>query len=537
MRIATKTIYEMSRYQLSSAVEDQYQANLVVATGKRINSLSDDPVGVTQILDIKSNIASLVQLERNIETGKTWLTSADTTLSSINTSLKEAMVLCEQMITDTYSEDDRANAAEQVDEILKQVIQFANTQVNGQYIFAGTNTNTQPFELNAPDDPTTVDYYGNSQAFKVKTGTNEIMEVGFNGADVFGLSEITINDTNNMIDFVEYSSGIEGSELSAVITDGTYSYEELATAISNAMNIASDQSGIGINYSVDFDATTNQFAIQDDGTTSDVHVELLWESGMNAGTSIGTYIGFDRIDIRDALTSDIGVEEFPITINSGDDTIAFSEDDGSGPVSLSVTIPATTYNSGGDLASALELAMDLESVTNGYNIDYSVTYGNSSQQFVISKEIGTTLESFTLSGTSSSSGALAALGFSNTDHAFTPPTSDNEVNWSIFDTLIDLKTYLESNDTNGIAKSMTTLDTHFNDLLSFITETGSKINSLEIRENCISDLSLSFTERLTELEDADIIEASINLSSTQAAYEAALSAASKILSLNILDYM
>ena len=57
MRVANKTIYDSVTYNLRNRTQDMNEANVIVSTGKRINNLSDDPVGLTQALNIKSAIS------------------------------------------------------------------------------------------------------------------------------------------------------------------------------------------------------------------------------------------------------------------------------------------------------------------------------------------------------------------------------------------------------------------------------------------------------------------------------------------------
>ncbi|MBW2642766.1 MAG: flagellar hook-associated protein 3, partial [Deltaproteobacteria bacterium] len=69
MRVANKTIYDGVKYNLGNCTQEMYKANETVSTGKRINNLSDDPVGLTQSLNIRSTLASIEQMGRNISYG------------------------------------------------------------------------------------------------------------------------------------------------------------------------------------------------------------------------------------------------------------------------------------------------------------------------------------------------------------------------------------------------------------------------------------------------------------------------------------
>ena len=83
MRVATRTIFDNIKINLDKATEAMAEANLVASSGKRINRLSDDPVGLVTVLDLRSSLANIEQLQRNINTGRSWLNMAESAMSQI----------------------------------------------------------------------------------------------------------------------------------------------------------------------------------------------------------------------------------------------------------------------------------------------------------------------------------------------------------------------------------------------------------------------------------------------------------------------
>jgi len=418
MRVANRTVYDTITFNLGNITEQLQKANEVVATGKRINSLSDDPVGLTQCLNIRSSLANLDQLDKNISTARTWLNAGETALDSTNDLISDTKVLCLQMANDSMNATDRAEAAGLVDGYLRQILSLANTQVNGQYIFAGTKTDTKAFAFDDEANPTKVTYSGNDTPFTIKIGKDAKVAVGRDGEEVFWDQFVTIDSTNNKIDF--YEDGTNDNTLVAIIAEGNYTVSELEAEIERALEEASDNATVpnSIDYTVSYDSSTKKFTIEGDLTLTEL--QLLWKTGANAGTSVGPDIGFDA-----------------------------SEDDTTG-----------------------------------------ITH-----------------------------------------------SSDREVQWGIFNTLIDLKGYLEANDVDGIQRSMTRLDTHFNNFSTTISDTGSKEIRLDIKEKVISDLNLSYMTRKSKLEDADMIEAITELQAKEVAYQAALASSARVMQLSLVDYL
>ncbi len=179
MRVANTTIYEMVKFNLGNITEELNKASNVVSTGKRINNLSDDPVGLNQALIIKSTLANIEQMDRNIAFGKTWLVASESAMNHVQDLISDTKSLCIQMATATTSSAGRASAAVTVQNTIDQMVSLANTELNGRYIFAGSKTDTTPFDQDGT-------YNGDNNPFTINIGRNSTVQVGSDGEAVFG---------------------------------------------------------------------------------------------------------------------------------------------------------------------------------------------------------------------------------------------------------------------------------------------------------------------------------------------------------------
>jgi flagellar hook-associated protein 3 FlgL len=186
MRVANKSVFDASKYQLANVAEELSNANLIVATGKRINKLSDDPVGVTQGLNIKAALANIEQLGRNISLGNLWLAASESAMSQTQGIVSELKALSVQMASATTDAASRNSAAQIVQNMLAEIVTLANTDVSGRYIFSGTKTDAAPFSQNGT-------YSGNNDAFTIKSGKNATIEVGSDGSAAFGTLFTTLS--------------------------------------------------------------------------------------------------------------------------------------------------------------------------------------------------------------------------------------------------------------------------------------------------------------------------------------------------------
>ncbi len=219
MRVATKAMYDLIKFNLAHITDDLNQANKVVATGKRINDLSDDPVGLANALQIKSNIANINQVSRNINMGKSWLLASEGALTNVQNMLSDTRALCVEMATATKSPADRDAAALTIQNVKDEIIALANTQVSGNYIFAGTNTEVLAFETDGT-------YNGNNNPFAIKTANDSVMQIGADGEAIF--SDIL----TSLDDLITQLQGNDVNGISASITSMEGHHSDISATIS-----------------------------------------------------------------------------------------------------------------------------------------------------------------------------------------------------------------------------------------------------------------------------------------------------------------
>lgn len=220
MRVANKTIYDSVKYNLGSIYEELNKANEIATTGKRINNLSDDPVGLTQSLNIRSNLASIEQMGRNISYGNSWFTASESAMTSVQNIISDTKVLCIQMANATIGPEQRSWAAGTVQNMLDEIVSLGNTDVAGNYIFAGSKTDTVPFDQDGT-------YNGDNNPFSIKISKNSTVEIGSDGQAVFGNIFNTLFDlkaaleTNDLGGIQDAMGNLDGhfDDISAKISD------------------------------------------------------------------------------------------------------------------------------------------------------------------------------------------------------------------------------------------------------------------------------------------------------------------------------
>ena len=148
MRVSNRATYQGIQLQLSNIEGQMASLNEQISSGKRINRPSDDPIGTTQALGLENTLSEIGQYQKNIQFGQSWLNATESSLQSISDLVTSGKAIANQMATGTYSADQRAAAANQVQGLLDQLRGLGNSQLNGRYLFSGYQDQSQAYDQN-----------------------------------------------------------------------------------------------------------------------------------------------------------------------------------------------------------------------------------------------------------------------------------------------------------------------------------------------------------------------------------------------------
>lgn len=183
MRVTDQQSYQLLLSNFQQVSRNLLTAQQQVSTGRRVNTPSDDPEAFGRIVSTKSSLSQATQWLRNIDRGTSRLDMADSTLSQVSNLLSRVKELAVASASGTSTANDRLAAATEVRDIDRQLVALANTQADGQSIFAGTKTDIQPYAVTSGD---TVTYSGNAETQSIAVGQNDTIQVTIPGSQIFG---------------------------------------------------------------------------------------------------------------------------------------------------------------------------------------------------------------------------------------------------------------------------------------------------------------------------------------------------------------
>src|SRR5699024_3218193 len=111
-----------------------------ITTGKKINRPSDDPVIAMKGINYRTEVTEAEQYTRNATEVWNWFDHSDDVLGKSTKAMQRMEELANQAANGTNTQDELNSIKKEVEQLKEQMIEMANTQVNGKYIFNGTDT-------------------------------------------------------------------------------------------------------------------------------------------------------------------------------------------------------------------------------------------------------------------------------------------------------------------------------------------------------------------------------------------------------------
>lgn len=187
----------------------------------RVRELRDDPLAAAHSTRFQSKITRLTRFSENIETVQSDHRIAEGYISSANDILLRIRELAIQGGNDTYSKEDKAYMAEEVDQLLNELVEISNAENgNGTVIFGGDKNKGLAFRSDEGMVPgasgrriTNVEYLGTVNKQLAEVSDNSFINVDFPGNRIFWAEQQQIFSASD-------ASGYKVLEDSSIVIDG-----------------------------------------------------------------------------------------------------------------------------------------------------------------------------------------------------------------------------------------------------------------------------------------------------------------------------
>ncbi|MCU9594878.1 flagellar hook-associated protein FlgL [Caldibacillus thermolactis] len=184
MRVTQSMLSTNMLRNLSNSYNKLGKLQEQLATQKKINRPSDDPVVAMLGVGYRGDLNQVQQFNRNISEVNNWLETTDDAIAEGISALQRIRELTLQATNGTYDEGQREAIAVELKQLQEQLYTIARTQVGDKYIFNGKNTNHAP-EIVKNTDETIKEVKFNDGVINIEIFDGITIDVNTSGKTLF----------------------------------------------------------------------------------------------------------------------------------------------------------------------------------------------------------------------------------------------------------------------------------------------------------------------------------------------------------------
>ena len=196
-RISTTGRYNMLVADIQKNEANYNKLTTQLASGKKVTSITDDPIAAVNIVNTNRQLGQIETFNKNADLAMEELDTLDDLMELAGGYLQQAWDKAVQANNGTYGKSSLEALKTEIDEVTKTMVDLANTEFNGNYIFAGANTKLMPYEF---DESGNIIYKGTSHDNPDYKRQTEVADgvfetINTTGDKVFGSYEAYSTDT------------------------------------------------------------------------------------------------------------------------------------------------------------------------------------------------------------------------------------------------------------------------------------------------------------------------------------------------------
>lgn len=362
----------------------EYQDEL--ATGKKIQSPSDDPVGISKVLKYKTDLSELEQYQTNTRDALSWLETTEIALIDMNEALQRVRELTVQASNGSNTSDDLEKIKNEVEQIKNHMISAANTSYAGRYIFSSYHTDEKlinedgTFNINITNHEIL-----NKPTTRYEIGIGDTMDISTNGLELFGAVEL-----DNLLNTALPDASVV--QLSGAV-DLTADYTVKQAVHMGQFNLSGDYTGDNLDLTMSIEGTAYTFLVDEsvlDGSGTPLTEQFVKDAFSNATTAGGDALSkFAEVQFDTSGNLIITSLRHDDDVNISGGSTLFAHQ------SLTATVdPSTNYTAGHDF----DISINIGGVVSTFNVNQAAFDGTLDndgvlQEFKNASDGGTALSS------------------------------------------------------------------------------------------------------------------------------------------------
>jgi len=180
MRITLNAISENFLRDIQKNSSETAKLDSELSSGLRVQKPSQDPIAFQSDRIIKGNIQKNEQYQSNINSGLRQGRIAQQAIDGIVDNFVKIKEIMVKGANSSYGDSERETMADQISGLRKDIVDSLNQQYGNRYLFAGTKSGTQPFQISG----STVTNNSNNKAPNIIAGDGVKIDISITGKEV-----------------------------------------------------------------------------------------------------------------------------------------------------------------------------------------------------------------------------------------------------------------------------------------------------------------------------------------------------------------
>jgi flagellar hook-associated protein 3 FlgL len=179
MRVSEQMIYNSLIDYMQKNTEALLQPQQEIASGKKINRPSDDPLGFTKVVSLNAMKGNLNQYLRNQNVAQSFMEATNSALDQASKILSDIKKVALDQASGNSNPQSQQYDSTLLAGDLKSLLEVANTSFQGEYLFGGFKNGALPYNSAGV-------YQGDGGQIMTEIGPGATVQRNLPGQDVFG---------------------------------------------------------------------------------------------------------------------------------------------------------------------------------------------------------------------------------------------------------------------------------------------------------------------------------------------------------------
>lgn len=503
MRITNQMMINSSMNNIQTNKNQINTLDNQLSTQKKIDKPSDDPVVAIRALRLRSSLDQVTQyLNKNIPDASSWLSVTEDALDEGYSIVSDLYRYCVQGSTDSYSSSERDTLSESLNKLREAFYAEGDVDYAGRYVFTGYATD-KPLTYQSDETAKDVDYTITQDFTRDSLSTKTAYTNSYSNEDIMNLD---VHGTMPNVATVHrlqlaYSNISDDKEIK--ITDSAGNVATVTKNADGTANVTGSLTAGGNPVSVTY-------------TDDDNYVPADNEIAIN--TQTGELL--------------LGSNVYSDVYKTGSFSVTYDKDN-----FIKGDINPTMYFSCVDNNTGVVYTKKQEDVE--YNVNFSQklkvnTEANEAFNIYLGRNIDDLCTA--VQNVLDIENQMSQVSSMLEEEQYSDETSQKALN-DILEGLTKQKELAEDEMTKAFERGVGQMQSYQEQISNAKADVGNRETRLNLTKTRLTEQKTNFTDLKSQNEDIDLEEVVVTYSSAEVVYNAALTAASKVVQQTLLDFL